>query len=203
MRLLLLRTAILLSLVLSSLFGNSQDKYVLGLYPSSSCTATIHGIALGFAEWKTECTANVNGLRVELIGMGFGMGFYGSLPKDGQLFDCESPNFDCGQINGLNLSLTGTLAPYRIDGVSIGGIAQLSQECNGMMVSGFGNFTSRMRGLQLSLFENWAGEGRGVQISLLRNKALDMRGIQIGLWNTNGKRSLPFINWQFRPNPQD
>jgi hypothetical protein len=30
------------------------------------------------------------------------------------------------------------------------------------------------------------------------NKTLDLRGIQIGLWNKNGKRSLPLINWQFK-----
>jgi hypothetical protein len=39
--------------------------------------------------------------------------------------------------------------------------------------------------------------GRGVQIALF-NSSMNFKGIQIGLWNKNQKRSLPFINWNFK-----
>jgi hypothetical protein len=40
--------------------------------------------------------------------------------------------------------------------------------------------------------------GKGVQVALY-NKSMDFRGVQLGLWNVNGRRSLPLINWQFGP----
>ena len=54
-------------------------------------------------------------------------------------------------------------------------------------------FWTKIAGLR-----NRAMIAKGVQIALF-NKSSDMRGIQIGLWNMNGKRSLPLINWQFKP----
>lgn len=40
-------------------------------------------------------------------------------------------------------------------------------------------------------------EFKGLQIGI-RNKSDNMKGIQIGLWNVNGKRKLPIINWNFK-----
>jgi hypothetical protein len=54
-----------------------------------------------------------------------------------------------------------------------------------------------MNGLSIAGIRNRASIARGVQIGLF-NKSTELRGFQFGLWNINGRRSLPFINWQFK-----
>jgi hypothetical protein len=38
---------------------------------------------------------------------------------------------------------------------------------------------------------------KGLQIGFV-NKTIKLKGFQIGLWNKNGERSLPLINWNFK-----
>ena len=53
-----------------------------------------------------------------------------------------------------------------------------------------------MNGIGIAVIGNFDTEVNGTQIGLF-NKANKLKGIQIGLWNTNEKRRLPIINWNF------
>ncbi|WP_041557704.1 LA_2272 family surface repeat-containing protein [Cellulophaga algicola] len=69
---------------------------------------------------------------------------------------------------------------------------------NGIMVGTlFGNSTNSFNGLQISAANFISEKGTGLQIGIF-NSATNFRGLQLGLWNKNSKRSLPFINWQFK-----
>lgn len=99
--------------------------------------------------------------------------------------------------NGISIAgLTNTIE--RANGILFGFGGNEVYQGNGIMLSGvWGNGAMRFNGIQISV-ENYIFEkGRGIQIGFF-NSAKNFRGIQLGLWNKNDKRSLPFINWQFK-----
>jgi hypothetical protein len=63
-----------------------------------------------------------------------------------------------------------------------------------------GNSHYIVNGLTIGLLGNHDVRCNGVQIGL-SNASTDLRGFQLGLWNRNQSRSLPFINWSFKPDP--
>lgn len=101
-------------------------------------------------------------------------------------------------INGLNLSMVGSSMEMKINGVNIAGANTVVDDINGISVSGLNNFCYVLNGLSVAAARNRAQRAKGLQVALY-NKATDLRGVQIGLWNVNGRRSLPLINWQFKP----
>ncbi len=106
------------------------------------------------------------------------------------------------KIYGMNLSLVLTsgfenIYGIEIVGLNITGFYSVSGEIKGVSISGWGNEYYLLKGVSIAGFRNKGVIVRGLQIGLF-NKVDDLRGIQIGLWNKNGKRSLPFINWQFK-----
>jgi hypothetical protein len=102
------------------------------------------------------------------------------------------------KILGVQLSAINTINEMRLYGLNVTGFITVVDELHGLSISGINNFSYLMNGLSIAGIRNRATFAKGVQIGLF-NKASDMRGVQIGLWNTNGKRSLPLINWQFKP----
>jgi hypothetical protein len=102
------------------------------------------------------------------------------------------------KIYGINISLLTTINEMQIRGLNITGAFTVVDEIHGVSISGLNNFCYILDGISIAALRNRAMTARGIQIGLF-NKATDLRGFQIGLWNVNGKRSLPFINWQFRP----
>ena len=84
-------------------------------------------------------------------------------------------------INGLELNVTGGF-DTQVNGLSITPIINKHLKINGLGFALLGNFDTQVRGLQIGLF----------------NKCNSLRGLQFGLWNKNEKRSLPFINWNFK-----
>lgn len=89
-------------------------------------------------------------------------------------------NLEPTTMNGLEIHLSGSYGSV-VNGVSIGVVANKRDKLNGLGVGIIGNFDTEVNGLQLGIF----------------NKAHKLRGFQIGIWNTNEKRSLPLINWNF------
>src|SRR6056297_772166 len=89
-------------------------------------------------------------------------------------------NLEPTKINGLEIHLSGSYESV-VNGISIGIVANKRDKLNGLGVGFIGNFDTEVNGVQIGIF----------------NKANKMKGFQIGLWNTNKKRSLPFINWSF------
>jgi hypothetical protein len=102
------------------------------------------------------------------------------------------------KIHGVHISPTYTMNEMRISGINLTGLLTCIDEVHGVTISGINNFSYLMNGVSIAVLRNRATVARGVQIGLF-NKATDLRGFQFGLWNVNGKRSLPFINWQFTP----
>lgn len=97
--------------------------------------------------------------------------------------------------NGLQIAGAGTSAT-----ISNGFIGSfLNTEVftgKGLQIGGFNQYVN-FTGLQIGIFNDVEGESKnftGLQIGFLNN-AKKLKGIQLGLWNSNEKRSLPFINW--------
>lgn len=100
-------------------------------------------------------------------------------------------------VNGVNISLVNTINETALNGLNITSLITLVDEIEGCTISGISNFAYYFKGVSIATFYNHATKATGVQIGLV-NKSKDLRGLQLGLWNINGRRSLPFINLQFR-----
>lgn len=101
------------------------------------------------------------------------------------------------EVHGVNMSALTTIYEMRMKGFNLTGLSTVVDEIQGLSISGMNNFCYLLDGVSLAGLRNRATFAKGLQIGLF-NKATDLRGFQFGLWNKNGKRSLPFINWQFK-----
>ena len=95
-------------------------------------------------------------------------------------------------INGLNISPMGTYL-LRLNGVSLNVGISLIETMNGTCLGGF-NTVYEVNGIQIGVF-NDVEEAKGIQIGVLTNRCSNLKGMQFGLWNINQKRKLPLINW--------
>lgn len=128
------------------------------------------------------------------------------------------------KVNGLNVSF-GSDKDIDSNGLSVAVFGQYLQKMNGLAISSMGNSVDEQNGISVSLILNQMYEGIGISAALgnetyyykglqvggsniikekgfglqigVYNESSDYRGIQLGLWNRNGRRSLPFVNWQF------
>ncbi|MBZ0242738.1 MAG: hypothetical protein K8F24_05955 [Bacteroidales bacterium] len=182
------------------------NKYVLGFVPSKA--NNIYGIAIGPLGSEIICnkpyTKYSHGLNLQIPGQGFIQSFYifnSPFKKayKANLSENALTHADTALKrvihNGLLVSLTGTFSD-QVNGISISGWMSLGNTINGISINPLWNLYFRINGLSISLF-NSTIETKGTQIGLI-NKTLKLKGIQIGIWNKNEKRSLPFINWNFK-----
>jgi hypothetical protein len=176
----------------------------------------INGLALGLWPENTkpvippvERSLKVNGLNIEvnpvmvfIIPIGLASlsrkDTLHKLPDSTRYFSGNGKGKYEAKITGVNLSFFGTLADAQLNGLNIGGLTTQVENINGVSVSGLTNSAGVVNGICIALLHNKAAAVKGIQIGLV-NKAASLRGFQLGLWNRNEKRSLPFINWQFRP----
>jgi len=152
-----------------------------------------------------------NGLRIDPLGLGFLLPLAGAPYAHGESqeeFEEYLKSEAIELVRGLNLSLTGSAIRGNVYGVSLGGIATVTNEVRGFSgafymnmtrkTSGvqvaFGNHSHQVNGLLLGVLGSQTAEINGLQVGLI-NFADSGHGIQIGLWNRNSKRSLPLINW--------
>lgn len=171
----------------------------IGFIPNSR-TKKINGLAIG-PVLNPYDSIIINGFNLEILG---------GLISNPIFYDDKADYRDTGRvmkkyykkytqvINGINLGLLATVSNAQINGIAIGGIDNVVNEVNGLSITTIVNENQFFNGAEIAIVANHAVRGRGVQISAY-NICYDLRGIQIGLWNKNGKRSLPFINWQFAP----
>lgn len=188
-------------------------------------TGISYGIFTGLSEKDTNVITN--GLRLEAIGTGLLLPLapHGPVYKEEDLIPLKDVMFT-EKINGLNLSGSGTIGDdcivngltvgaigqylYAMNGISISILCIVVEKQNGLQLSAFndvhkgnglqmgiGNSAVYYKGVQLGLLSNTAIKSRGLQVGLF-NKSKDLRGIQLGLCNTNQKRKLPLINWNFK-----
>jgi hypothetical protein len=192
---------------------------------NAKITGISFGIFTGLSENDTNVITN--GLRLELVGTGLLLPLapHGPVYKDENLIPLKDVMFT-EKINGLNLSGSGTIGDDCIvNGLTVGAIGQCLYATNGISISilcivvekqnglqlsmfndvhkgngmqmGIGNSAVYYKGVQLGLLSNTVVKSRGLQVGLF-NKSKDLKGIQLGLWNTNQKRKLPLINWNFK-----
>ncbi len=187
----------------------------------------IYGLGLGLvndSQGKTH--AKIHGLALELgigffLPIGVGTAFSDASTKEAAKRDTAAPGLI---INGISLSITGSVRDDKIRGLSLNGIGGASArmhgaqfalimcmdwELRGLSACLIGNDAYHVRGAQVALLGNSSADHKGFQISIrnyseklrgvqigLFNKSEKLRGLQIGLWNVGEKRSLPLINWE-------
>lgn len=86
-------------------------------------------------------------------------------------------------------------ATKQLHGLHISGICNKAEAATGVLIAAV-NYTGSSKGFFIGAF-NRTGDLKGLQIGIV-NISQKTKGIQIGLWNKNNKRSLPFINWNFK-----
>lgn len=166
----------------------------------------INGISLGIWNNMDNYSLEINGLNIEIIGQGWITPFLGL--DDGGWVKNYRQN-----IKGISFGLT--LLSGRINGISISPTINTTLYSNGLKIGLFNFDLNKSNGLQIGITNsnnlncglvigiyNKAEKTKGVQIGLI-NKSENLRGFQLGLWNKNGRRSLPFINWQFKASEKD
>lgn len=204
-----------LLLVLLTVQVNGQIKKnrpVAWVIPSVD--TRINGLAGGLIinslkDTDSVLTTEINGLAIELIGVGFFLPIAPSSP-----IYSEPENFYMNDDNLDSIVKSYNFAKYRINGVSFsgGGIGGHGINVNGLNLSGINTLTGKMNGMSVCILINISGvvngvsigglvnnsiQSKGLQIGLF-NKTTRLKGFQIGLWNQNGKRSLPIINWNLK-----
>ncbi|WP_299670210.1 hypothetical protein [uncultured Polaribacter sp.] len=145
----------------------------------------INGINLSTG---TITYANVNGISIS-------SGIQALRKVNGISFAFSNSSFEH---IGIQLGLFGSSA-YKMTGLSLSAMNSDIKNGQGVQISGFNN-TTNFIGLQIGIWngiENKNNIFKGLQIGL-QNNAGNLKGIQIGLWNKNSKRSLPFLNWNFK-----
>jgi hypothetical protein len=181
-----------------------KNRYVIRLIPSAA--KNIYGLAIGPVGSEAICnrpyTKYSHGLNLQIPGQGLFQVFY--INKVDDHFFAGS---DTGRIvfqdtiperavhNGLLISVLGTFTD-QVNGISISLWMSMGKKVNGLSFNLLWNLYSEINGVSFGLV-NYAGAIKGIQIGLI-NKTKEIRGFQFGLWNINEKRSLPFINWNFR-----
>ena len=91
-------------------------------------------------------------------------------------------NFDPSIIYGLDINAVMSMGDSKVTGISFSTLQNNHETVNGLSLAILSNNSQYCNGVQIGLF----------------NTCANLRGFQIGLWNKNAKRSLPFINWNFR-----
>jgi hypothetical protein len=99
-------------------------------------------------------------------------------------------------VHGFHASIGG-FGGDEFKGVAINGGICMARQGYGFILTGFQNVVDDFRGITIATLRNRSIRGAGLQIGLL-NTCKHLKGVQIGLWNVNSKRSLPFINWNFK-----
>lgn len=111
--------------------------------------------------------------------------------------DLENLSYDrFDKINGLRIGFA-FFDPAIVNGLELSVGGNYETEVKGVSITPVINKHYKLEGLGIGLLGNFDIEVKGVQIGLF-NKCNKLRGFQFGLWNKNGKRSLPLINWQFK-----
>ncbi|HEX8531447.1 MAG TPA: hypothetical protein VF646_15555 [Cytophagales bacterium] len=142
-----------------------------------------------------ETRQRVNGLYLELPGQGLAVIM---LPGNPTVRYVDSLPACANQINGVSLSLTGTLnAELALHGLAVNPMGSYYKKLRGVNITGILGMGVEVKGINVGLFANVCDRMNGLQIGLF-NTARRLRGIQIGLWNVNQKRKLPLVNWSFK-----
>lgn len=175
-----------------------------------SRNSTINGLAIGFQPntWRGAQRLNINGVSLSaspidpFIALVYLILFTPDTDKDpGALHDFNNrryyPGIDTSKetYNGL---IAGSFSPkVKCNGVNIAVVTNLAKSMNGLSIAGLFNHHYSFKGVLIAGIRNKTTKGKGLQIGLL-NRCQEGKLVQIGLLNRIGKRTIPFINFQFK-----
>lgn len=151
-------------------------------------------------------TTVVNGVCIEVLGLGVVVplaepifwehdSIYQNIIKRDSIF--ENYYKIKYKINGLSLSPGGLGGrDIALNGLNISVLNTLTGKVNGASFCFLFNYSGVVNGISAAIF-NGTLQTKGLQIGII-NHTTKLRGFQLGLWNKNEKRSLPFVNWNWR-----
>lgn len=173
-----------------------RDRNVLWFSPTNA--STVRGVNIGLLTMSLKQQPfNIYGVNLNADVASFIFAIYGlALLSDNSfahMADTVDLEYD-GTMKGISISGGGLFMTSRVHGLSINGVMFFADEMKGVVVTGTQSMCTNFAGVMISGLRNRSVKGRGVQVGLL-NVCRDFKGIQVGLWNINGKRKLPFINW--------
>lgn len=173
--------------------------------PMSSKTDVVNGLVLGafhIAE-KERGYKQINGLNLEVNPLAF-IFIVSHFSETDDTTECYLKH------NGLHISTSGYLRSVMLNGVGVSAF-NVGYAANGVTVNVLENYCGILNGLHITAFLNQCRNGNGLLLAAVNytenynglqvglfNRARRLRGVQLGLWNKNEKRSLPFINWNFK-----
>ncbi|WP_127130852.1 LA_2272 family surface repeat-containing protein [Pseudoflavitalea rhizosphaerae] len=178
-----------------------SERNVVWFTPSRA--QRINGLTIGIQTFgfnKDSLTIKGVNLNADLMGAIFMM-YLPFLPRDSTYRVKNMPDTiryseAVDKIYGLSISGGGLIGEGRLHGVAVNGLLCLLTVSKGICITGLTNRIDEFHGLAIAGLGNRSIKGRGLQIGLV-NKCKHLRGIQIGLWNENGRRKFPIINWNF------
>ncbi|MGV3461272.1 MAG: hypothetical protein ACO1N9_12545 [Flavobacterium sp.] len=203
-------------------FETTKTQYIFSFTPIAKDVSQVNGLAFGIGHstaglWRDDDEfrpVTVNGLNIEVNPLTPFILLFADPAKvnnDKPLIVNNGVYLAVGGmrgnavINGLSVAVFDVTV--KNNGIGINALYNVSKELNGIHISGLANAAENSgAGLMIAPF-NRAGDYKGLQLGLsnkatgaswvqigLFNKSAG-RGFQMGLWNINGKRSLPFINF--------
>lgn len=195
-----------------------KNRYGIFTTPVSKNTQ-IDGVAIGLlmsVPWRHADYLKIDGLNLEISpfgAIGAPLAFIASIFSPFNRDTSDHSNGDLGSynifpekndtsstlINGLSVSIGGTVRETKINGVTLNGLINFGDCTNGFELTGFMNLHHEFNGIIIAGFRNKTTTGKGVQIGLF-NTCKSGRLIQLGLLNRIGKRVTPFINFSFKKN---
>lgn len=167
----------------------------------------INGLAIGFnpVPWKSAQRLSINGVSISaspldlIIAVHVIVHSFGLKKEDSTIGD---RNFYIKETNTVNDFFNGLIlgtfigGPH-INGINVSAIMNCSNTMNGLSIAGINNFHYSFNGILIAGLRNKTTKGRGLQIALLNRCKEGGKLVQIGLLNKIGKRTIPFINFQF------
>jgi hypothetical protein len=163
--------------------ANKINGWAIGVH-----TGQLFGSALTINGLNTS--ADIPAMLVGTMGL---VHIFSKIPP-GSLTDSIDKAWFNTNINGLSLSIGGLMRGGKINGIAVNGGICTAGWSRGIVITGGYNLIADFKGLCIGGLRNVSGKGRGIQIALI-NVCRHFKGLQVGLWNVNGKRKLPFINW--------
>lgn len=213
--------AVITSLILlTSIVAQAQKTKVFSLSPLTRDTEKVNGLVIGIGHFQEpDIIQTINGVNLDIMPLSPLVTFLAVMY--GRPFEYNEKENLKLVANGLNLAIAGYLegvahngvsiamynAGYASNGLGIHASFNSTKYLNGVHIAGFGNSSKTSNGLNIA-FYNGSQTMNGVQIGLINsssnhtglqiglfNRTNALKGLQLGFINTNGKRTLPFINF--------
>jgi len=222
-----MRTKLLIMFLLIAAFtlsaqqtGSIVTARVFSITPLPNRIDKVNGLALGLGHYSFKDKIKkhrVNGLNVEINPVSPLIVLFQDVnyvPNDTisvvlNGLHISTGGFSGGAVlNGMGISLYNV--GIKSSGFTINGLYSATKQLDGLHISGIGNKAEAATGVLIAAVNdigsckgvfvgafNITNDIKGVQVGLV-NISQKAKGVQIGLWNKNNKRSLPFINWNFK-----